>query len=252
MIDKLTIISELNKFAQIDFNKELHQYSLGSSSLTSVTKLLSNFKKPFEAEYWAKLKAQETGKDFSQIIAEWNAKRDTAQLRGSNFHRYIESRLNNINLEQNSEADSNLLDCEHLKLLRPLADKFCCDIEGKMEPIVSEFIIGNVNLGVAGTIDQLFFNYKSRQLEIWDWKTNANFNLNSRYRLINGLEHLEDCELILYSLQLQLYRRILSDTTSLQIGNCYLAWFNEKNLNYKIYRALDLSKEVDLILKTSS
>ena len=86
-------------------------------------------------------------------------------------------------------------------------------------------------------------------LEIWDWKSNAKINNESRYKLINGLEHMDDCELSIYSLQLQLYKHLLMRNTELRIGNCYIAWFNETNDDYKIIKTLDVNAEIEIICK---
>ena len=235
-----TIAVELAKFDYIQFDELSHTYRVDNKELISVTTLIHQFQKEFASDYWAERKALERGVERQVVLDEWAAKATQAQLRGTSFHEYMERNLNKLELLEHPL---------HLVPLKPLADKFLADIQGKMIAIKSEFRVGDNLLAIAGTVDQLFFNLKSQQLEIWDWKSNSKFNSASRYTLINGLEHLADCEHVVYSLQLLLYRHLLVTNSKLKIGGCYIAWFNENNSNYKIYPVLNLQAEVELIYK---
>ena len=114
---------------------------------------------------------------------------------------------------------------------------------------MKELVIGDSKTGICGMIDQIFFNYKADELQIWDWKTNKQMRTSNPYgkKLKGVLAHLDECELVIYSLQLCMYRKILHDRTGLDIGQCYIVWFFEGNEKYKIIECLDLSLEVELI-----
>ena len=55
---------------------------------------------------------------------------------------------------------------------------------GKLIPIRAELVVGDVELGICGMVDQLFFNEKSGKLEIWDWKTNKKIDKKNRWQTV--------------------------------------------------------------------
>jgi len=127
-------------------------------------------------------------------------------------------------------------------------DKFLADIRGKMIPIKSELVIGSPKYMVCGMVDQLFYNLKSGQFEIWDWKTNTKFDTESKYPLMAPCAHLSQSKLDEYSLQLGCYKLMFQEMTGIEIGNCYLCWFSEDQPTYKVFKCKDLQNEVVTIL----
>ena len=240
-LDRENIEQELAKFNQINFDAQSHSYTVDSQALISVTSLLGQYKKPFDTQYWAQIKATQRDVALQIVLDEWETKAQQSQIRGNALHHYLEMSLTpTVDGEKICAND-------YQSPLKNLADKFLNDIQGKMTAIKSEFRVGDLDLRIAGTVDQLFFNHKSQQLEIWDWKSNQKIAQESRYSLIGGLEHLADCELTVYSLQLEMYRYLLRHNCQLQLGNCYIAWFNENNSDYKVFKTLDLSTEIAMI-----
>jgi ATP-dependent exoDNAse (exonuclease V) beta subunit len=67
-------------------------------------------------------------------------------------------------------------------------------------------------------VDQLFFNEKSGKLEIWDWKTNKKIDKKNRWQQFKEpISHLDVCELNTYSLQLSLYKYIITRNTNIEL-----------------------------------
>jgi CRISPR/Cas system-associated protein endoribonuclease Cas2 len=66
--------------------------------------------------------------------------------------------------------------------------------------------------------------------------------------MINGLNHLEECEYNTYSLQLSIYKKIIEKNTSLKIGKSYLCWINEENDSYEIIETKYFDTESTLML----
>ncbi len=56
---------------------------------------------------------------------------------------------------------------------------------------------------------------------------------------------LDQCEFNTYSLQLNIYKKIIEKNTNLKLGTSHLVWFNEENDNYKIINCEDYSGYVD-------
>jgi hypothetical protein len=60
---------------------------------------------------------------------------------------------------------------------------------------------------------------------------------------------LDDCEYEIYSLQLNIYKKIVERNTNLKLGDSYLVWFNEENPNYEIIKCNDYGNIVDEMFK---
>ena len=131
-----------------------------------------------------------------------------------------------------------------------LFNKFYEESYGKLIPIKSEVIVGDEELEICGMVDQLFWNSKSEELQIWDWKTNKAIKRNNKWQQFKEpLSHLDVCEFNTYSLQLSLYRYIIEKNTNLKLGDSYIVWFNEKNTNYEAIKCRDYRNEVVEMLK---
>jgi hypothetical protein len=65
--------------------------------------------------------------------------------------------------------------------------------------------------------------------------------------MVGPLKHLDSCELVKYSLQLGVYKKIIEKNCQIKLGNSYICWVNEVNDSFKVIETLDLSNEVDLI-----
>lgn len=131
-------------------------------------------------------------------------------------------------------------------------NRFMSDIRGKMYPVKSEVVIGSPKYMVCGMVDQMFYNVKSGKFEIWDWKTNSEFTVDSRYYLLPPVGHLMHCKLDEYSLQLACYKRMFQEMTGIELGNCYLCWFSELQDSYKVMKCKDLDAEAKLLLERNS
>ena len=123
--------------------------------------------------------------------------------------------------------------------------KFYSDIKGKLLPIKSEFIVGDEDYMLCGMVDQIFYNKKKKEFQIWDWKTNTKLKMENGFqKLIGPLAHLDDCEYTKYSLQLGIYKHIIEKNTNLKFGDSYITWFNENNKSYEVIECLRLEKEI--------
>ena len=122
--------------------------------------------------------------------------------------------------------------------------------KGKLIPIKSEFIVYDEEWGISGTVDQLFYNTVANELQIWDWKTNKEIKSHNRFSKLNApLNHLDDCNFNIYSLQLGMYKKIIEKNTNLKIGKLFLCHISEKNSKYATYRCDDMSRELDIIVE---
>jgi hypothetical protein len=250
----MDISVELSIFNNIKYYDEPHTYYIGDKKMTSATQLISKFKQKFDSEYWSQKKADERGITKEEILKEWKDKSEYSCEKGTLFHEYAENYLNNKVFPYPTERVVRILGNNDVKedydKLLVLFDKFYEESYGKLIPIKSEVIVGDEELGICGMVDQLFWNSKSEELQIWDWKTNKEIKRSNRWQQFKEpLSHLDVCEFNTYSLQLSLYRYIIEKNTNLNLGDSYIVWFNEKNDNYEPIKCRDYRKEIGDMLK---
>jgi ATP-dependent exoDNAse (exonuclease V) beta subunit len=118
---------------------------------------------------------------------------------------------------------------------------------GKLIPVRSELVVGDRELNLTGMVDQLFWNVKEQCLQIWDWKTNTKLNMVNKFggKMLHILYMLDACEFTTYSIQLNVYKKIIERNTNLRLGDSFLVWFNEENPNYEIIKCEDYGNLVD-------
>ncbi len=246
---------QLNHFQHILFKSEQHEYIINGETAQSVTSVLKRYVKPFERDYWANIKAKQLGITMDEIIAKWDYNAQLSQAKGSIVHSYIENSLTQGEFIYPEQNIISLFGHDPIQdsftQITTIVNQFINDIENKMLPIESEFIVGDDEYFLGGTVDQIFYNKKSMQLEIWDWKTNKEIKLESRYFHLEPLNHIPDTEFDHYSLQLALYRLIIEKNTGLKLGNSYIAWFNENQPKYQIFKARNYQAEARLILESN-
>lgn len=235
------LILELNKFNGIVFNELAHSYHYNGVKCTSVTQLISNYKKKFETEIIASKYALKNGLSIDEVLTDWDLKRDTANARGTELHKYAELKFACKEYDVSEEQLSTDL--------KSKIDSFYEMSKGRLIPVASELIVGDSDKSLCGMIDQIFYNVKAEEFQIWDYKTNKEINTHSKYKnkMINGLEHLQECEFNTYSLQLAIYKRIIERNTNIRLGSSYICWINECNETYKTFKMNDMTNEVNLI-----
>ena len=248
----MELIRELAKFNNIKYYDKPHKYD---KQLTSVTTFIGAFKEKFDEEYWSKRKAKERGITQKEILAEWKNKALTSTEKGTAFHEYAENYLTNRIFPFPQEQIDNVLGKgndvkERFDKLVVLFEEFYKQSYGKLIPIRAELVVGDKELGICGMVDQLFFNEKSGKLEIWDWKTNKKIDKKNRWQQFKEpISHLDVCELNTYSLQLSLYKYIITRNTNIDLGDNYIVWFNEKNDKYFPIKCHDYTQEIKIMLK---
>jgi len=112
-----------------------------------------------------------------------------------------------------------------------------------------EWIVGDDELGIAGTVDTVFCG--DTGIHIWDWKTGKEFKINNPWgkNLLPPFNDLPECELSIYSLQVSIYKLIIERNTDLVLNTSYLVHLSEGG--YQIYPALDLTERVKQWLQQS-
>lgn len=269
---------KIAKFNNIMFDEEWHSYTLNGIKMVSVTKVTGSVMPPFDSKAVstkcvAKMKKEALERGLpeptitpEELANQWAVTNLLSRAKGSAVHKFLEVSLMNkvqrypvdiVQAEYANDFKKNpaiKFDGDPVKPLYDAcvanAQKFLNDIRGKMFPVKSELVIGSEKYGVCGMVDQIFYNPKSGGFEIWDWKTNSEFDTTSKYHLEPPCAHLEKCKLTEYSLQLHCYKKIFEEETGIPIKNLYLCWFSEKEPTYKVFKCLDVANEANILLTT--
>jgi len=264
-MDIESIYKGISVFRNIKYYDEPHAYFIGDEQVISVTGFIKGFEDEFEEEKWLKYKAKEKlqkeGRDVTaealgtakaELKAEWTYKKNHGTLEGSLFHGYMEGLMANKEVEDDANIRHGDLSLEDVKdtyyMLKRLGRRFYEEnvMSGKLVPAWSELVVGDAEVGLAGQIDQIFWNTELDCFQLMDWKTNRKLDRTNKYSTMKYcLNRLESCEYIKYSLQLSTYKYLFEKNTGMKLNkDFYIIWFNELNPKPEVIKAMDLTEDV--------
>jgi hypothetical protein len=253
-MNNMIIPSELfTAFNDITFYDEPHKYFLENRELISVTTLIHKYQEEFNEDYWSNYKADQFFLTQKEILRAWKFINKKGTIKGSAIHDYAENMFLNKRYEYPKDVILNEFGFDPVwkeyQKTKNHVDKFYSDVRGKLIPIKTEMVVFDRESLIAGMLDMLFYNVKMKEFQIWDYKTNKDFTFEMKSRhLLDDLRVIEDCDLELYSLQLDLYKYIIEKNTGIKLGNSYLVWFSHNNPTYKIIETKDRSVYVKMIV----
>jgi ATP-dependent exoDNAse (exonuclease V) beta subunit len=186
----------------LQFDEPSHTYTYDGRELVSVTQFLGRFFEVFDGPKIArsvvtKPSSKYYGRDPDQVVAEWEANSLQARELGSLLHSNIQQQL--VDGEVRGELSDQFRHFEAFiagKDWRPLMveEQVCCS-----------------EAGIAGTVDAVFEDARG-DVVICDWKRAKKMKFDNRWRKAKPpIQHLDDCDLSKYSLQLSLYRHLLRE-----------------------------------------
>ena len=210
-----TFLAKINPHPKdefVTFQEEGHKYFINgiNDGLISVTgfvhqnfehfdangiadKLLKNTKKMCDPNY------KYFGKTKEEMIEEWNENGRIASELGTALHADIENFYNQIKVENDS------LEFQYFR-------KFVSDFP-ELVPYRTEWMVYDETINLTGSIDMVFEN-PDGTLQIYDWKRSKGIEYESfdgKCSITPCLSHLPDTNFNHYSLQLNIYRKILQD-----------------------------------------
>lgn len=232
-------------FAEIIYDPTHHSYTYHGKPLTSVSKVISQLKPPFDRERIAQKEADKTGLTVAEVLAKWDKRGEMSRALGTRVHEWIAQRLRgelHPELAEGLPAPTDMFLALNQNLPEMDAfNKFWVERPGAGDPAVQiEWVIGDEELGIAGTVDAVLQG-APEYLHIFDWKTGSKFSCENRFQKCLGpFSDLDDCEFINYSLQLSLYRLIVERNTDYyQMGDSYIVHLTNQG-EYVVHKAVDL------------
>jgi len=239
-------LKKLKVFDRITFYDDKHSYKICDeiSAKVSVTGLVNTVKEPFDENKWAGIKAKEFGCSPEEMKLVWKKNNQMATYQGSTLHNYIDNFYQNKVKPYNRVLAESILGQtlhemmhKNLKLLVKQFNNFYSDTSEYILPIKNEFVVGDLgDTRICGMLDMLAYNTLTDQFEIFDFKTNKRFSEISEFgkKLLPPVNHLDECEFNIYSLQLSLYRLFIQKYTDIKIDKLKIVWFSVNNENYKV------------------
>lgn len=241
-------------FNDITFYDEPHKYFLDNREFISVTTLIHQYQEEFNEDYWSNYKGEQFHISQREILRAWKFINNKGTIKGSAIHDYAENLFQNKKFEYPKDMILKEFGFDPVineyNITKKHVDSFYNDVRGKLIPIRTEYVVYDKESMIAGMLDILFYNVKMKEFQIWDWKTNKDFTFNVPERhLIRDLFMLEDCDMELYSLQMQMYKHIIEKNIPIKLGKSYIVWFSHNNDNYQIIETKDRSYYINLIVQ---
>lgn len=229
--------------SKLKFEPEKHKYFYEGKELQSVTTILKRFTPQFDTEKWSKVIAEREGVSVKEIQDRWTLKNKLACDFGSRIHQYAESKVLSIT----PEITLDMKDIEYRNQVNDFLQWLSIGFQFSEREFLCEQQICYPELGIAGTVDLLMKTVEGYY--IMDWKTNESIEETNTYgeRLLKPLQHLFNCELIKYTLQLNLYRYILEKKYNLKIKGLYL--IHLLPTEFRFIQCESMDSEVESILK---
>jgi ATP-dependent exoDNAse (exonuclease V) beta subunit len=230
---------------RFEFDSNLHRYTYEGEPFVSVTRFIQQFHKPFEQDYWSKLKAQQSGVPQDWILAEWKKINDYANEVGTDTHQWIEDYFNQIW----KPLPSNLDVIHRINKFNKIYSKKLF----KLEPLKFEVRVFSQKWKIAGMIDALFV-YRGK-IYIIDYKTNKEFTDDNHpkgtyEKLLAPFQDYFKNHLNEYSIQLSLYSLILEEW-GFQVGGAYIVHIGPGDEEAELYKVVDMRDNLKLFLNGS-
>lgn len=189
-----------------------------------------------------KSEKQDYNKDTKDIKSEKQDLKDTKDIKQDyKDDRTIEKRIRNSKL---------LNECIEYQYFQ----RFNEDIvyKNKWIPYRTEWRIWCSKLKIVGTIDMIFVPNKNKPKEIiiYDWKRSKGIKISTGFKCKNEiLDHLDDCNFVHYSLQLNLYKYLLENNYGYDVIGMFLGVFHPNDSTYQYLPVPDRSEQIQSMLE---
>jgi ATP-dependent exoDNAse (exonuclease V) beta subunit len=240
------MLSQKNKHERddrISFDEKTHTYYVDGSSdgIISTTTLIHHHFPKFDSDKILKLMRNKNEKypnmSDEEIKMEWQKNGKIASENGTKIHKMIENYYNEI---PNKDEDINLKEFKYFL-------NFNDSIKDKFDPYRTEWSVFDGNIDLAGQIDMVY-KKKDGTYALYDWKRVKEIKKDNLFE--KGLGKLKDlchCNYIHYSIQLNIYKRILETRYDMKISEMALVIIHPDNNNYMLESIKDMTKYIDII-----
>jgi hypothetical protein len=238
--------------ARISFEEETHTYTIDGvkAGWTSCTGFIHSFITPFDPDEvipkmmrsrkWPD--SEYYGMTAEAIKAKWKASGEEASAAGTRMHLDIEH-------FNNAEPVGNLAGDEWVPNPGPEWDYFLeYDRRWRrangFEPFRTEWLVFKEDIKLAGSIDMVY-KKPDGTLAIYDWKRAKKMEYENKYQTMKApLDHLPDTNYWHYSLQLNIYRRILEELYGATVSEMALVVLHPNQSSFRVVMLNRMDDEV--------
>lgn len=237
---------------EIHFDEPTHIYTVQGSSkgFISVTTFLHKFFGHFDAdEVITKMmrgRNWPTSKWFGMtreaIKAAWEANGREASEAGTAMHLGIEMVMN----DAEGEVVAEVKDTKEWEYFW----RYWKKDQEIWEPWRTEWEVWDADLKLAGSIDMVYRNKRDGTFAVYDWKRVKDLPQENKYQSgLGPLAHLPDTKYWQYTLQLNIYKKMLEKNYGIVISELALVVLHPNNKSYKKYPLNILNEEVDAMFE---
>ena len=219
----MTKLEKIKKLASSDvyLRKDDHVYILedGTELTKSVTDIVDSQFPYFDKWLIAKSLTKRVPKyqhlTPEELVDEWNEARDHGSLVHEELDLYIKEEAEPF--EDKSIAGRDWFD-EYISKYG--------------NEVFSEIIVYSKDYKIAGMVDLLVFNSKTKKCTIFDWKTSKKIDRsNSKKAITAECYGLKNCRFDQYSLQLSFYSYLLEKSHGIKVNDQYIVHLMEDDVN---------------------
>lgn len=242
---------------RIQFIEEGHVYIVDGdpTTHTSVTTVVHKFYEAFDADKtirkmmnsknWKENKYY--GMTPEQIKEQWENAGKEASEAGSRLHLDIEMFFDHL-------ASTGEIPEYHPEQT-PIEFRYFLDfyndvVRDRLVPYRTEWYVFDEDIGVCGSIDMVFCSPDNPdELHIYDWKRSKEIKKKNPWQNMSPpLHYLPDCNYSHYSLQLNLYRRILQEKYGKHVVALRLVILHPDKAGYEIEEVPFMDRHIDSML----
>lgn len=190
---------------EVQYNHSEHKYFLGTTVYRSATQILEHFKNKFDTEEMSAQMEHRYNAPQQKWKDAWKKETDISLVRGNKLHGKEEQFLYNQGYTMIHDKPFIVF---NMNLYRSPVDYGTLP-----DGVYPELKLWRHDWKIAGRADKPTFEtvFGTRYAHVEDYKSNKRIRdraFNGR-RMLAPLEHLEDCELSHYTLQLSIYQFML-------------------------------------------
>jgi hypothetical protein len=240
----------LSKTAGLEFDEPTHTYTYDGETMESVTTVLKSLSVPFDANEHSARIAERDGREQADILAEWKDKAETASVQGDYVHNDAE-RVAWGMCDTGKLSVGGVHPIEYRHKLNAMWKWWVDHFEVGQGIIYPELKVVWPEHRIAGTVDLVASSYEGVP-SIIDWKTNKSIDISGYRNMLppfpRGKLRLEDSNFWGYSLQLNLYRRIMMERYDYEAERLVLVHLTNAG-QYVEYDVPILDAHIDKILE---
>jgi hypothetical protein len=255
---RLAVWNVHSRDARIAFREEDHSYAIDGdrSGWISCTTFIGTFYEHFNPDaVITKMMASSRwtsspyyGKTREQIKAQWSASGEEASTAGTRMHLDIEH-FNNADPVGNLAGD-DWKPQEGVEWNYFLSYDRRHRVARGFVPYRTEWLVFKEDIKLAGSIDMVY-KKPDGTLAIYDWKRAKEIKYENKYqKMYTPLNHLPDTNYWHYSLQLNIYRRILQEHYDVIVSELALVVLHPNNTSYQVVRLNMMDDEVEAMFAT--